>query len=58
MCSGPEIQFHHVLHSRIVKNWKNGLSTTLLPWEMLLEVMDEDHSFKDTPLFGGQSMTF
>lgn len=41
---------HHVL------NWENDLSTTLLPLEMPLEVMDEDLSFKDTPLFGRQSM--
>lgn len=42
---------HHVL------NWKNDLSTTLLPWEVPLEVMGEDHTFKDILLFGGQSMT-
>ena len=43
---------HHVF------NWKNDLSTTLLLWELPIEVMGKDHSFKDIHVFGGQPMMF
>lgn len=33
-------------------NWKNDLSTTLLPWEIPLEVMGEYHSSNHAPLSG------
>lgn len=33
--------------------WKNDISTMSLSWEKPLEVMGEDYSFKDTPLFEG-----